>query len=92
MCRAAGKGHAHPVLYEHVAAPVGKAAVQQHEAREAARTLSQMLTERLPEGSTLMIVDMDPVLAVHSGPGAVAVSMVYSADAAELTGGISTGD
>ncbi|MCK7642011.1 DegV family protein [Corynebacterium sp. CCM 8835] len=68
------------------------AAVQQHEAREAARALAQMLTERLPEGSTLMIVDMDPVLAVHSGPGAVAVSMVYSADAAELTGGLSTGD
>ena len=59
-------------------------AIQQHEARETAKHLQLQLEEALPDGTTFMAVDMDPVLAVHSGPGAIAVSAVQ-ADESELS-------
>lgn len=60
-------------------------AIQQHEARESARHLQKQLEEALPEGSSFMIVEMDVVLAVHSGPGAIAVSAVYASEGPELS-------
>lgn len=55
-------------------------AIAQNEAREAARSLQQLLQESLPEGSSFMLVDLDPTLAVHSGPGAISVSCVFSSE------------
>ncbi|APT85234.1 DegV family protein [Corynebacterium aquilae] len=55
-------------------------AIQQFEAREAARLLSDQLTAALSPESSLMIVDMDAVLSVHAGPGALAVSVVFPDD------------
>lgn len=53
-------------------------AIQQNEAREAARTLEAQLYGELPAGSSIMITEMDPILAVHCGPGALGVSTVFS--------------
>lgn len=53
-------------------------AIQQCEAREAAKVLEKQLVEALPEGSTFMITDMDRTLAVHAGAGALGVSTVFS--------------
>lgn len=53
-------------------------AIQQYEAREAARHLMSMLEENLADGSSFMVVEMDSVLSVHAGPGALAVSVVWS--------------
>ena len=53
-------------------------AIQQCEAREAAKVLETQLIEALPEGSTFMITDLDRTLAVHAGAGALGVSTVFS--------------
>ncbi|APT89361.1 DegV domain-containing protein [Corynebacterium frankenforstense DSM 45800] len=53
-------------------------AIQENEARESGRRLSEMLEEVLPEGSTVMMVELSDVLAVHAGPGSLGVSVVYS--------------
>ncbi|MCS4490514.1 DegV family protein [Corynebacterium sp. ES2794-CONJ1] len=53
-------------------------AIQQHEAKDAARLLEKQLRDNLPKGSAIMITDMDPILAVHCGVGAVGVSTVFS--------------
>lgn len=58
-------------------------AISQNQAREAAKSLETMLAEALPEGSSFMMVDLDPTLAVHAGPGAIAVSCVFADDGAE---------
>lgn len=52
--------------------------LQQHEAREAARHLREMLHEELAldDAGRIEIVNMEQVLAIHSGPGAVAVTVV----------------
>lgn len=50
--------------------------LQEHEAREAARKLSGMLGEALPGGSQVHTYPLSEVLAVHAGPGAIAVSVV----------------
>lgn len=55
--------------------------ISQSEAREAAKHLERILQDTLPEGSSFLLVDIDPTLAVHSGPGAVAVSAVFSSPA-----------
>ncbi|PRQ11779.1 fatty acid-binding protein DegV [Corynebacterium sp. 13CS0277] len=55
-------------------------AIQQFEAREAARGLADALEQALPQGSSIMVVELDSVLAVHAGPGAVAVSVVFTDD------------
>lgn len=62
-------------------------AIAQNEAREAAKALEHLLQESLPEGSSFMFVDVDPTLAVHSGPGAVAVSAVFARVAPESSTG-----
>ncbi|MDU0479375.1 DegV family protein [Staphylococcus chromogenes] len=53
-------------------------AIQQHEAREAARHLQSTMEAVLPEGTSYLVTDVDPVLAVHLGPGSLAVTVVYS--------------
>ncbi|MDO4761398.1 MAG: DegV family protein [Corynebacterium sp.] len=53
-------------------------AIQHNEAREAARTLEDLLREHLPEGSSIMITDMHPTLAVHAGLGALGISTVFT--------------
>ncbi|MDO5076109.1 DegV family protein [Corynebacterium sp.] len=57
--------------------------LQQHEAREAARRLRSMLVTALgyEDPEAIEIVAMEQVLAVHSGPGAVAVTVVRDAEA-----------
>lgn len=62
-------------------------AIGQNEAREAAKQLEELLRNALPEGSSFMSVDIDPTLAVHSGPGAVSVSAVFANQAPELSTG-----
>lgn len=52
-------------------------AIQQHEAREAARHLQTTMEAVLAEGSSYLITDVDPVIGVHLGPGAIAVTVVY---------------
>lgn len=58
-------------------------AIAQNEAREAARDLEELLQDSLPEGSSFMLVELDPTLAVHSGPGAISVSCVFATEAAD---------
>ena len=53
-------------------------ALQEHQASEAAARLSEAMESVLPEGSTFMTVPMSEVLAVHAGPGSIAVSAVFS--------------
>ena len=53
-------------------------AIQQHEARELAAGLARQLRPVLPEESTVFVVDISPALAVHAGPGSIAVSIVHS--------------
>lgn len=62
-------------------------AIAQSEAREAAKSLQSLLEKSLPEGSSFMAVDVDPTLSVHSGPGAIAVSAVFSALSEDLSTG-----
>lgn len=54
-------------------------AIQQNEAKEAARVLEAQLRAGLGEESTIMILEMEKTLAVHTGPGALGVSAVFSA-------------
>lgn len=53
-------------------------AIQQFEAKEAARSLEEQLLATLPEGSSVIIAEMEPTLAVHCGPGALGISAVFS--------------
>ncbi|WJY68586.1 DegV family protein [Corynebacterium auris] len=59
------------------------AAVQHAEAEEAAEALAGTLREVLPEGSKIMVEPLVEVVAVHTGPGAVGLSVVFSEDSAE---------
>ena len=53
-------------------------AIQQYEAREMAAGLARQVRAAVPAGSTVFIVDISEALAVHTGPGAIAVSIVQS--------------
>lgn len=59
------------------------AAVQHAEAEEAAEALADTLREVLPAGSKIMVEPLVEVVAVHTGPGAVGLSVVFSEDSAE---------
>ncbi|WJZ03380.1 DegV family protein [Corynebacterium freiburgense] len=65
-----------------LAGGTGEITLQQHEAREAARRLRDMLTETLTteEPPNITIIDMEPVLAIHSGPGSIAITVVRDTD------------
>lgn len=52
--------------------------LQEHEAREAARKLAALLEEALPQGSQVSVYPLTEVLAVHAGPGAIAVSVAHN--------------
>ncbi|MGP6172585.1 DegV family protein [Corynebacterium sp. A21] len=58
-------------------------AIQHRDAPESAEKLEDMLAEALPEGSSFMIVDLEDTLAVHTGDGAVGVSVVFGDHAEE---------
>lgn len=54
------------------------AAIQYADAAEAAGQLGAMLEEGLPPGSRVMLEPLVDVLAVHTGPGAIGLSVVFS--------------
>lgn len=55
------------------------AAIQHADAPEPAAQLAELLRDRLPEGSHVLVEPMSPVLAVHTGSGALGLSVVFSA-------------
>lgn len=55
--------------------------IQHKEAEPAARTLRTLLEQMLPEGSSFLAVELNDVLGVHTGPGAIGVSVVFSTKA-----------
>ena len=54
------------------------AAIQHADAEEAADQLASSLEAQLPEGSRVMCEPLVDVLAVHTGPGAIGLSVVFS--------------
>ena len=54
------------------------AAIQHADAEEAAEQLAASLESQLPEGSRVMREPLVDVLAVHTGPGAIGLSVVFS--------------
>ena len=54
------------------------AAIQHADAEEAAEQLAASLEEQLPQGSRVMCEPLVDVLAVHTGPGAIGLSVVFS--------------
>ncbi|QYH19358.1 DegV family protein [Corynebacterium aquatimens] len=54
------------------------AAVQHADAPEAAEHIASTLDEVLPQGSQVLVEPLVEVLAVHTGPGAVGLSVVFS--------------
>ncbi|MFS0396059.1 DegV family protein [Corynebacterium striatum] len=53
-------------------------ALQHNDAEEPAERLLELLEMALPEGSSFMLEELTDVLAVHAGPGAIGVSVVFS--------------
>ncbi|MFV8381981.1 DegV family protein [Corynebacterium hindlerae] len=53
-------------------------AIQQTEAREAARALQKTMQAVLHEDTSYMMADLDEAIGTHVGPGALAVTVVYS--------------
>lgn len=51
-------------------------AVQHADAAESAEHLAQLLREQLPAGSSISVMPLSPIIAVHAGPGAVAISCI----------------
>lgn len=54
------------------------AAIQHADAPEAAAQLQELLESQLPEGSRVLVGALVDVLAVHTGKGAVGLSVVFS--------------
>ncbi|SER88056.1 DegV family protein [Corynebacterium cystitidis] len=54
-------------------------AVQHADAKEAAELLEDMLVDVLPEHSTVLITELNGVLRVHTGVGAIGLSAVVAA-------------
>lgn len=54
------------------------AAIQHADADDAAEQLRTQLEAQLPAGSRVMVVPMADVLAVHTGTGAIGLSVVFS--------------
>ncbi|MEJ5928598.1 DegV family protein [Corynebacterium sp. H128] len=54
-------------------------AIQQTEAREAAKALLKTMQAVLAEGTSYLTSELDDAIGAHVGPGALAVSVVYSA-------------
>ena len=54
-------------------------AIQHNDAQEGAYQLRDLLEEMLADGSSFMVLPLTPALAIHTGPGAIGVSAVYTA-------------
>lgn len=54
-------------------------ALQHNDAEEQAEILQDLLEQALPEGSSFILTELNDVVAVHVGAGAIGVSAVYSA-------------
>ncbi|AZA11932.1 DegV family protein [Corynebacterium gerontici] len=54
--------------------------LQQHDAAAEASELQRQMERQLPGGSTFLICPLEATSAVHAGPGAIGVSVVYSRD------------
>ena len=54
-------------------------ALQQNGAEEEAEMLQDLLEQALPDGSSFILTELNEVIGVHVGPGAIGVSAVYSA-------------
>lgn len=54
------------------------AAIQHADTADAASQLSDLLEAQLPQGSRVMLEPLVDVLAVHAGPGAIGLSVVFS--------------
>lgn len=61
-------------------------AIQHFEAIESAMSLEEQLEDVLPEGTSIMLTEMDETLAVHCGPGSLGISAVFSAPPPNSTG------
>ncbi|RRO83732.1 fatty acid-binding protein DegV [Corynebacterium bovis] len=57
-------------------APEVAVCIHQTEAAETAERLRRALVEALPDGVEVSVVAITPAIAVHTGPGSVAVSLV----------------
>ena len=66
------------LVVERAAGEPAFAAIQHADAAEAAGQLGAMLEEGLPPGSRVMLEPLVDVLAVHTGPGAIGLSVVFS--------------
>ena len=66
------------MVVERAAGEPAFAAIQHADAAEAAGQLGAMLEEGLPPGSRVMLEPLVDVLAVHTGPGAIGLSVVFS--------------
>lgn len=53
-------------------------AIQHRNAPESADKLETMLRDALPEGSSFMCLELADALAIHTGDGAVGISVVFS--------------
>lgn len=71
-------------LAELVMEPAGDqpvfAAVQHAEAPEAAQQVAATLEEVLPDGSKVLVGPLAEVLAAHTGPGAIGLSVVFASE------------
>ena len=54
------------------------AAIQHTDAAEAANQLADTLEAVLPDGSRILIEPLVDVIAVHTGQGAIGLSVVFS--------------
>lgn len=55
-------------------------AIQHSDAEEPAELLQDLLEQALPEGTSFLTGTLNDVLAVHTGPGAIGVSVVFSSE------------
>lgn len=53
-------------------------ALQHNDAEEEAEILQELLEQALPEGSSFILTELNEVIGVHVGAGAIGVSAVYS--------------
>lgn len=69
-------------LVDHVVARAdgmpGYAAIQYAGDKDSAETLKELLSEALPEGSTVEVYPLDEVIMVHTGEGALGLSVFFA--------------
>lgn len=53
-------------------------AIQHRDAEGPAEQLQALFEELLPEGSTFMVLPLNDVVGVHTGPGSMGISVVFS--------------